>query len=266
MKKLIYILFTVILLVGCENEAQLYQGEEGDVSGIYFLSKNGSQCTDSLEYSFQNDPLSVERKEIPLSILVFGNVKDYPRTFRIKVAGGSAVVGEDYEALHAEYTVPAGSAQIKFPLILIRSGKLLKEKTDVILQLEENEYFKLLVPVVVDQASGRELDATRFRVIFSELITQPQMWATMFASTYFGSWSVNKFRLINDIMGWRVSDWTNFSGPVKPGKFGYAATMLQMYLQEKADMNEPVYEDDGITYMQLGPAYNVDYSGLEAGK
>lgn len=264
MKKLIYLLFTVVLLTGCENEAQVYEGEPGDVSGIYFNLKSGNRYLDSLEYSFQNDPLTIHVKEVPVFVKVFGMVTDYPRTFRVKVTGGNAVEGEDYVPLAEEYTIPAGMALIKLPLKLIRSEILLKKKKDVILQLEENQYFKLLMPEVTDMTSGKTFDATRYRIVFSELITMPVWWTQTNAGTYFGNWSVNKFRMINEIMGWQTSDWSkNDFDPVAPGKYGYAAVMLQKELQQQADNKTPVYEDDGVTYMQLGSRYTVDYSVLD---
>ncbi len=264
MKKMIYLLFTVILLSGCENEAQLYEGEPGGVSGIYFNLKNGNQYVDSLEYSFQNDPLTVQVKEVPVMVKVLGMVTNYPRTFRVKIAGGNAVEGKDYVALEDEYTIPAGVAEIRLPLQLIRSEELLKKKKDIVLQLEENQYFKLLMPEVKDMVSGEVLNATRYKVIYSELITMPMWWTITYAGSYFGTWSVNKFRMINAIMGWQTSDWSkNDEDPVAPGKYGYAAVMLQKELQRKADNKTPEYEDDGVTYMQLGPSYTVDYSALD---
>lgn len=264
MKKLIYLLFAVVLLAGCENDARLYQGEPGGVSGIYFDLKSGNQYVDSLEYSFQNDPLTVQVKEVPVIVKVFGTITDYPRTFRVKVAGGNAVEDEDYVALEEEYAIPAGTALIRLPLKLIRSKELLKKKKDIVLQLEENQYFELLMPEVKDVTSGKVLDATRYKVVYSELITMPIWWTITYAGTYFGNWSVNKFRMINDIMGWQTSDWSKNNGdPVAPGKYGYAAVMLQKELQQKADNKNPAYEDDGLTYMQLGPSYTVDYSALD---
>lgn len=260
MKKLIYTFFLAFGLMSCENDAQLYEGEPGGFSGIYFYSRMGTQVADSMEYSFQNDPLEVKRKEVPLPIKVLGYTADYPRPFSIKVIGGDAVAGKDYEALAEEYIIPAGKAEYRFPLILLRTEDLLKKKKHVILELQENEHFKLLLP------EAQEVNTTRFKVIFSELITKPQMWDITYAATHFGNWSVNKFRLINDLMGWQVSDWSNYSGPVQPGKYAYAATLLYFDLQKKADAKTPEYEDDGVTYMQLPPPNTVDYSKLEEGK
>lgn len=265
-KTMIYIccLFGFLFFTACENDPMLYEGEPGGVAGIYFQMKTGNvQCVDSLVYSFQNEPLSVEEHVIPIPVYILGEVKDYPRSFLVKVAGGTAIEGEDYVALEKEYVLPAHQPSTYLPLILKRSARLLKEQVDLVVELKENEHFKLLLPTVKDGVSGHELDATRFKVVYSELIELPIMWTITYASTYFGDWSVKKFRLINDMMGWQTADWSNFSGPVAPGKYGYAATLLQRYLQKQADKKDPVYEEDGKTYMQLGKAYNVDYSGLE---
>ena len=78
---------------------------------------------------------------------------------------------------------------------------------------------------------------------------------------YFGEFTVEKFEFINATLGWAPSDWDD--GTVKAGMFGYAVRVVQEELQRRADNNDPVYEKDQVTFMQLADKYAVDYSKYE---
>ena len=87
----------------------------------------------------------------------------------------------------------------------------------------------------------------------------------MFGDDYFGSWTPRKYIIVNMACGLTVADWSNagFAGAkVSLGRFSFFAVAVQKYLQEQADAGEPVLDSDG-SYMQLAPAYAVDYSQYE---
>ena len=46
------------------------------------------------------------------------------------------------------------------------------------------------------------------------------------------------------------------------GRLSFFAIAVQKYLQEQADADTPEVDSDG-KYMQLAPAYSVDYSRYE---
>ena len=67
------------------------------------------------------------------------------------------------------------------------------------------------------------------------------------------------------VCGLNASDWgiAGQSGAkVSLGRFNFFAVAVQKYLQEQADAGEPVLDSDE-NYMQLAPAYAVDYSQYE---
>ena len=62
-----------------------------------------------------------------------------------------------------------------------------------------------------------------------------------------------------------MDDWdeAGYSGAkISYGRFSFFALAVQNYFQEQADAGNPVRDSDG-NYMQLAPAYAVDYSAYE---
>lgn len=267
-----YILALLLLFaIGCKKDRLTYVGEDNKESGVYFFYPatfdgvgNPISYRDSFVVRFENDPLTITERVYSAPVKVVGSIVDYDRTFNVRVAGGTAEEGKDFEKLETEYTILAGKATASILLKMFRTTRLQEESIYVDLELVESNDFKLLLPIVINKANQVEMDATRFRVRFSEIITTPSYWES-YAATYWGEWSIKKFKMQNELMGWTTSDWdrAGFSGyPVAAGKFVYAATLFKEYLQELADKKTPVYEDDGITLMQLAPVYAVDYSKL----
>lgn len=263
-----YRLFILLLLVvaGCENERPLYEGEENNASGIYFQyagkSLNGVPVwQDSIIYSFQNMLPDIKTYTLKIPVKLLGFVADYPRTYKAHVCGGTAVEGEDYQSFEPEYTFPAGQAETFLPVVLYRTEKLTSQSYSIEIELIENEYFKMLMPEIVSFSDT--INATRFKVWFSEIITQPFYWLS--AKSYFGDWSVKKIQFLNGIMGWTMQDWKDAGmqgAKITRGKFNYAAILMRNELQALADKGEPLCEDDG-TFMQLGSSYQIDYSHYE---
>lgn len=276
MKNSIYTsILTVIGLLfnSCNKEPLLYQGEDDNSSGIYFYSvatytPEGIPLSfrDSVSYSFQNDPARFTDYTMNIPIRTLGNISNKDREFKIKVIGGSAKQGVDFEALKETYIIPAGKSTTTVPIKLYRNPILLTKSIDIKLQLVEFGDYKLLLPYLLNMGNNKMLDATQFKIGYSELITEPEKFADP-GRAYFGDWSVKKFKILNELMSWKTSDWryvntgSNFY-PVNTTRFNYAASIFKTYLEEKYREGNPVYEDDGTTLMQLGPSFEIDYSSL----
>lgn len=265
MKYLIYILL-ILGIGGCENDRQLYDGEVNDVSGIYFRyfsrTLNGVEVwQDSLLFSFQNILSDIKEYTLRVPVKGLGFVSDRSRPFKVRVVGGTAVEGEDFLALEEEYQFPAYTGETTLPIVLKRTDKLFKNEISIELELQENEFFRLLMPEII--SFGDTLDATRFKVVFSEIITKPFFWLS--AQRFFGNFSPQKISFLNEIMGWTIQDWRSAGldgAKITYGKFNYAATLMKNKLQALADDDQPVYDEGGI-FMQLGSSYSVDYSRYE---
>ncbi len=272
MKKFSIILLAILLCWGCENDDFLYQGEENGVSGIYFLkvvstSIDGTPLgyTDSISYSFQNDPLEVQVHRVKIPVRLFGMLSDQDRPFRLKVIGGTAVEGEDFLPLPEEYIFPAQKAEAEAWVDIKRTPELTKEYRYLEVELLENEYFKLLMPEIKDISNKDTLKTHLFKISFTEQITEMYYYQD-FGSYYFGKWSVKKFHMINAISGWTLKQWQDapwYDKTVTTGKMPYIAALLRRQLQELADKGEPVEDEENGGYMQLGDSYKVDYSKYE---
>lgn len=268
MKKLMIIFFGMILCWGCENDDFLYQGEEGGVSGIYFLKATSTSMdgtplgyTDSVSYSFQNDNLSVTTKKITIPVKLLGMLSDEDRSFKVKVIGGNAVEGEDFVALPEEFIFPAKSAEAEAYVEIIRTPKLVTESRYVVVELVGNDFFKLLLPQLKNISSSDTLKTNIFKISFTEKLTEMDYYSIM-GRGHFGKWSVKKFHKINEIAGWTLQDWLSWD--VNYGKFAYVATVLRRELQALADAGKPFMDEENGEYMQLGDSYKVDYSKYES--
>ena len=272
MKKFSIVLLAILLFWGCENDDFLYQGEEGGVSGLYFLKVTSTSIdgtpqgyTDSSSYSFQNDAWDVETHRVKIPVQLFGMLSDEDRPFRLKVVGGTAVEGEDFLPLPEKYIFPADKANTEAWVDIRRTPKLTKEHRYLVVELLENEHFKLLMPEIQDLSKRDTLKTNIFKISFTEQITE-MLYYEYFGESYFGKWSVKKFHMINAISGWTLKQWQDAiwgDQPVTLGKMPYIATLLRRQLQEFADKGEPVMDEENAEYMQLGNSYKVDYSRYE---
>ncbi len=273
MKKILIIGFmfsAALAFQGCEKDTMTYGGEPDGISGIYFLyGPNYTQYAgglkvytyrDSLEYSFAKLAADISETTVNLPVKVLGNLSPLDRTFKVKVTGGTAVEGVDYVPLETEYILPANQPETLLPIKLKRTAKLKEEKISMTVSLVENENFKLLLPTKENGSDGTELNAMQLKIIFSEFYAAPWNW-DFYAVDYFGNFTIEKFEFINATLGWAPSDWDD--GIVKLGMFAYAARTVQEELQRRADENDPVYEKDQVTFMQLADKYAVDYSKYE---
>lgn len=275
MKKLNYILglIAIIAFVACSEEG--FTTFDGRVSGIYIqrtasysMNSQGQISSyiysDSLEVSFANSTEDVEEMTANVVVKIMGNTADYDRPFVLKVdeANSTAEFNKDFTFNESDCVIKAGEAQTNVPITLMRSDILKEKALHIEFYLESNENFTTELEQYkntnVWSATGDTLCGTRFKINFSDIYTIPFYWEVMCADVdLLGTWSVKKEVMVNELMGWTHGDWD--SGKVTSGLLTYASKLMQKKLQEAADNNEPVLEDDG-TYMQLGSGYEVDYS------
>lgn len=266
--KTIGVLLLTLALQSCEKKTLCYEGEPGNVSGIYFLYSSSYAMSggmrvehyqDSIEATFAEVPANLKEMTVNLPVRVLGNLSDKERAFKVKVSSGTAVEGIDYQPLQEEYMMPANKERTTIPLVLLRTDKLKKGKLDLTIELVENDNFKLLLPVKINDDGKTEVVTTHIKVIFSEIFKEPWFYE-LFGRDIFGTFTNKKFDFINTVMHWSPADWDN--GKVTNGIMSYTARKVQAELQERADKSTPEYDEDG-TFMQLEPPYTVDYSKYE---
>ncbi len=281
MKHLFYFIVTVIILMpllftACDRDD--IETFNGIVAGIYLqrtssynMDGYGNITTryysDSTSLSFADSTTDVMQIRTYITANVMGYVTDYDRPFILKVdeQTSTAVRGTNFDYNEDDCVISAGSAQTRVPITLYRTSDLAEEEKEyrVEFYLEPNEYFTVELERYKNTtswtATGDTLCGTRYKIIFSELYTEPWYYS-LFGGDYFGTWSMKKEQLINSLMGWTHTNWDD--GTVLLGVLGYAATLTKNYLQAAADSGNPILDEDG-QYMQLAGSYVVDYSDYE---
>lgn len=274
-QSIIIILLSVLSIISCtEDRLITYGGEDDNTSGIYF-QRVGSYVygtsdltyTDSLTYSFAGAKEEMVSQIINVQVRTFGNISDVDRPFLVKPVVDSkespAVEGVDFEIEYEQCIVVAGKADASVPVRLLRTSKLTTTSLRLKIELLENEYFKFHIKEYkassVWNRTARSIDAKYFVLRFDERYTQPSYWS--YSESKFGMWTVEKFRVVNEVAGWEPKDW-KYAGmagsKVASGRFDYVARAVQNYLQQKYDNGTPVKEANGSN-MQLPSPYEVIY-------
>ena len=257
----------LLSLAACsEKEFITYDGSK---AGIYLqrvatttISGTPISFSDSITISFASYAVDVKEYKIGIPVCLMGEVKSVDRRFDLYVdkAKSTAIEGEDYEFSDTACYIPAGKNKQTVYVKLLRSNRLEKETLRLVFSIRSNENFTTELESYKNQASwsatGDQLCGTSYKVIYSDQYSCPTKWG-WYGDTYFGTWTVKKEKLLNELMGWTHRDWTN--GKVTYGHLAYAAKKLRNYLQAAADAGEPILEADG-SFMQLPAPYSVDYS------
>ena len=270
--KYIYLVtFLLALSVSCQKDDIMTFNLED--TGIYFqnggqtrLFINSESYYDSIDFSFGVTSEHVKDTIIYAKLKTMGKVKEYDRPVKMSIdaAYTTAEEGKHYTVDLSKAVIPAGSSSIEFPITLHRASDLMNNKVQLMLKLEDNEHFKIIFTeqknTNVHADEGAQIMADRFKIIISEIYTQPGYWRN--ATDYFGTWTIDKYKYINNYLDISIEDWeTNWGrdgSKINGGKFPVYAYIIQNALQEAADAGTPVM--DGDQYMQLGDKYQVDYS------
>jgi hypothetical protein len=234
--------------------------------------------TEYINYILYGTPMTpidnsgLQAKDVLTSINIqaMGKMKDYDRPVKISIdEGTTAIRNVHYEVDLDNVVIPAGKGNTSLNVRLIRTPDLLEQAFTVKFKLEENEHFKLYLQTQrstdVYTRAGREIEATRFSITFSEIYTEPGYWSSFCRTNYFGPWTARKYAFVNETMGWSSTDWVLAGFPISKvalGRFAYAAIVVRSALQKLADEGTPLRETNG-SLVQLIGIYLVDYSAYE---
>ncbi len=277
-KNLLYLFCLLCAFVSCsKKDIQTFNGKE---SGVYFqygwqtrLYVNIDAYVDSLEFSFSKVSETLTDTAITTRIRIMGNTTDYPRPVKLSVDAErtTAVEGTHYTIDWSKAVIPANESELQFPVTFRRTPDMLKEKVVLVLKLEANEHFNIYFTkqnnTNVYYATEEKIEADRFKFVVGEIYTAPSCWYGYYtpASSYFGEWTMTKFRYINRLLEIPIEDWErqgHEGSKVQMGRWPVQAYVVRNALQEAADAGEPVMDEDGKP-MQLGSGFEVDYSAYE---
>lgn len=280
MKKYILLLIIATSIYACKEDKFLtYNGE---YNGIYF-QRNASvtyasgglsmvikrSYVDSIFYNFAGVKQETKFKIESFPVKLMGNVVNYDRKINYKVNTEltTGIEGVDFEINYDTTYLKAGQSSANILVKFFRTSRLRTEQVRVALDLAESNDLKLLMNSYYQSTDWRNntevFNANIFKFVFTEKVVKPRAWP----DSHFGTWTIDKYNILNDLMEWTATMWANANNPstgspIAWGTFGYAAFSFQEYLQNKADAGTPVKEEDG-SFMQLAGVYIVDYSKYE---
>lgn len=253
MKKTIYILVLSMvagIFCACKKQQLLTYNAPDN---IYFFYKRSNLRLDSLDFSFAYSPLSVKDSIVKVPFAVTGTPSAADREFIVTVAAGSTAKAGVNFVLPEKFVLGAGKLIDSFPVKVIRTADLQQNKLSFSLNLVANNNFHTDIKSITGTLDS--INTLAFKINISDVLTQGNFWTGIF-NTYFGAFSIKKLRLINQVAGMPL-DYVNtgiYDLNLNARCAGWAITMSR-YLKDQQKAGNPVYEDDGVTLMVMGAAY-----------
>lgn len=230
-------ILAAVLVSSCRQELDTYSGQD-----FAYFDNTG----DSTFFSYAYVDSRVASDSMWVYVRVSGMVADYDRQVKVKVAETNGEAGVDFAPVAEYFTVSAGRTFVAGLVELFRPEVLKREERYIVLELEENEDFKLMMPSVpVSNKSDKRYSKTRYKIVFSEIMsTPPKGWS----ETYFGKFSVKKLDKICRELNMSRNLFED-AGYINLRR-EYIATKMKKILDATPD-----FEDDGVTPMRMGDMY-----------
>lgn len=286
MKKILSYISLAVLAVfaaSCQKDLDTYEGE----NGMYFdtLYNGAATLSDTIEVAWGMKNSSISSQQINLVVKLFGNTAPYDRSFDIVIEEAPNYVsrykpstdtdedaddaddtttvepvedttiptepaeeGVDYIVAGSSFVIPAGEAEVKIPVTLLRRDDLHLAKRSFKVRLIENNELKFLYSRAMPEyeedgtLTWRPMDYQRV-IRMDEAFPMPSWWYVR-GEPYFGDWSQTKAMLICDVMNIDREQW--MADEIPAGRLRFCGQYMHNYLLEN-----PHYEDDG-TLMEMG--------------
>lgn len=224
MKNIFLILLLTLGVESCsEDNLTVY---DGGINSVYFAQEK-TGWVDSINFSFAmyltNDTI------IPFRVQALGDMVDHDRFFKVIVDERStATIGKHFDLLNEEYILPGKSRDAIIPLRIHRTDDLYDTIVSVTLKLVPNGDFHQLMSV-----KNGNIDILHKTLHFSSITVQPRGWL----SAFLGYFSVAKFNLINNLLGFNPVDWYDLK--VSVGEAIGAGTFMANYLNDRINTGNP---------------------------
>lgn len=181
MLKKLFILFLVIL-ASCEGREPIFYD---DVARVYFDKEQTN-------YSFGDQPLSVQEITIYIKVNIMGQAASTVRKFKIEIdkEKTTAIEGVQIEVLPSEFEVLPDSIYGYIPIKLLRSG------IDGL--IEESEVLALNLVNGGDFVTGAK-EALSTKLFFNNFLEEPSWWAWI--EYYVGDYDPQKYQKYIEIHG-----------------------------------------------------------------
>ncbi|MFC3199740.1 DUF4843 domain-containing protein [Parapedobacter deserti] len=279
MKKiLIYIAFFQLLFcfTSCEKEMMGYKGREG----VYFAVRhNGSSTILPNLWPYQPysdvDFVRIDGNTVdyPAIVMITGPVKDYNRTFRLEVNPDSttAVLGQHYDTIQQEWTIPAGAISTYVTVTLHRTPDLEDNPVTLGLRLVATADFELSFPewdAIPSLNAGQVVptfDASLHTLKINDVMVRPAVWSGSLQagnreSGLFGVFTRRKMEFLMENLGLSYEDFASTETMPMARQMLIAADGASALVKRFNDGN-PVLEDDG-RLMWMGAVPWTSYVGV----
>lgn len=202
------------IMASCSKNEQLMYNE---APSIYVYNN-----VDSSVFTFATVPVNVVEDTINVEFRIIGTPSSADRTIKLEPrAGATAKAGYHYKVGPAIVKANADSTIV--PIYLYRRAGLKDSTVSVILDVKENEDFKL-----------GYLGRLRYKVSISDILSKPTIWDSAW-SPYFGSYSQVKFRFLLEATG--RTEWNSFPFPADSRFMSQRAkNALLLYNQQFGDL------------------------------
>jgi hypothetical protein len=254
MNKLKYIiLFVPLLYIGAScKKQQLLTYDIKD--NVYFnFIQQGTVLLDTVNVSFAYSPTTVQDSTIMIPVQVTGAPIAQDREYSVSVDPSSTEAATGHYVLPGKFIMPAGKVIDSLPVKLLRAKDLQDTVKNLILNLSPNQNFN--TDIKISPAPADTINLLSFKINVSDILLAGPYWNSVFA-TYFGTFSVKKVRLLNQIVGMPLNFPINgiYDLNLSADAALYAIAMSR-YLKDQATAGYTIYEDDGITPMTMGTSY-----------
>ncbi len=242
MKKIIYIfisLSAILTLNSCKKEPLLTYNISDN---IYF---HFDSSIDSLNVSFAFSDNTIRESVVFIPVFVTGSPSTRDRTFLIEVDPLSSAIENTHYILPTVFIVKAGQVKDSIPLKVIRTADLQASVVNLLLNLKSGGDFKTGIQ--------GERDLKTYKITISDMITAGPNWGTL--SRYFGTFSVKKIKLLNEITGMPLDFMFTFNPATITASGAYYAVLMSRYLRDQKTSGNTVFEEDGTTEMLMGSLF-----------
>ncbi len=254
MNKLLYIVLFAGLLGGvyaCKKEKLLtYDAPDS----IYFQLMHITTQIDSTSLSFAYSPASVQDSTIMIPVAVTGVAAKTDREYSVAVDPASTAKQGTHYVLPSKFVLPAGVLIDSFPVKFTRTTDLQDTTLKLVLDLKQNVSFHTDIPIFIGSDTVNALSVT---ISVSDIMVPGPYWTSIF-NAYFGSFSVKKVKLLNQVTGMPLDFPINgifYAGLTFGAQASNYAITMSRYLEDQAASGHTVYEDDGVTPMVMAASY-----------
>lgn len=232
-------LFTICAMLGilasCKKDPQsVFSGKDG----IAFYYKSGAE-QDSISYSFKFNLMPKVKDTVWIKMRLVGKLSKQPRQIKIVAAAGTTAI-EGTHFILPDFSLPADSFQVRFPLILLAASDLENKSVRLVMQVADS---KDLIAGTRGQADQTTANTTQFKVNFSKGLIKPDYWS--YIASYIGEYSKVRYQFMIDVFGT-----TNFRPDTKGGIITYPQWVnikgkLRNALDVYVSQHGPLIDEDG---------------------